>query len=80
LQPTQNDSGSPDTYKTRDVVVQRVADDNPKPIELDSLTKYYGDVRGVEDLTFTVERGRASVFSVRTARVSRRRFASSSDC
>jgi len=39
-----------------------VADDNPKPIELDSLTKYYGDVRGVEDLTFTVERGESFGF------------------
>ena len=28
-----------------------------RPIELDSLTKYYGDVRGVEDLTFSVDRG-----------------------
>jgi ABC-2 type transport system ATP-binding protein len=28
-----------------------------QPIELDSLTKYYGDVRGVEDLTFTVDQG-----------------------
>ncbi|WP_120246493.1 ABC transporter ATP-binding protein [Halopiger aswanensis] len=26
-------------------------------IELESLTKYYGDVRGIEDLTFTVRRG-----------------------
>ncbi|ELY95797.1 ABC transporter ATP-binding protein [Natrialba taiwanensis] len=26
-------------------------------IEFNSVTKYYGDVRGVEDLTFTVERG-----------------------
>ncbi|WP_247001567.1 ABC transporter ATP-binding protein [Halosolutus gelatinilyticus] len=29
----------------------------PPPIEFDSLTKYYGDVRGVEDLTVTVDRG-----------------------
>lgn len=28
-------------------------------IEVDGLTKYYGDVRGVEDLTFGVERGEA---------------------
>ncbi|MFB9824405.1 ABC transporter ATP-binding protein [Halobaculum roseum] len=27
------------------------------PLELDGLTKYYGDVRGVEDLSFTVESG-----------------------
>ncbi|MFC6786753.1 ABC transporter ATP-binding protein [Halobaculum halobium] len=27
------------------------------PLELDGLTKYYGDVRGVEDLTFDVESG-----------------------
>ncbi|MBZ6496899.1 ABC transporter ATP-binding protein [Haloterrigena longa] len=27
------------------------------PIEIESLTKYYGDVRGVDALTFTVERG-----------------------
>jgi len=39
-----------------------VADDNPKPIELDTLTKYYGDVRGVEDLTFAVERGESFGF------------------
>ncbi|AEH39348.1 ABC transporter ATP-binding protein [Halopiger xanaduensis] len=29
----------------------------PQPLELESLTKYYGDVRGIEDLTFTVSRG-----------------------
>ncbi|SEW31390.1 ATP-binding cassette domain-containing protein [Natrinema salifodinae] len=27
------------------------------PIKLDGLTKYYGDVRGVEDLTFAVDQG-----------------------
>ena len=27
------------------------------PIHTDGLTKYYGDVRGVEDLTFAVEEG-----------------------
>lgn len=27
------------------------------PIHVDRLTKYYGDVRGIEDLTFDVERG-----------------------
>ncbi|WP_265110530.1 ABC transporter ATP-binding protein [Halosolutus halophilus] len=30
---------------------------SPPPIEIDGLTKYYGDVRGIEDLTFAVERG-----------------------
>ncbi|QLG49046.1 ABC transporter ATP-binding protein [Natrinema halophilum] len=29
----------------------------PQPVSVDGLTKYYGDVRGVEDLTFTVDRG-----------------------
>ncbi|QFU81781.1 ABC transporter ATP-binding protein [Natronorubrum aibiense] len=29
----------------------------PPPVEVDGLTKYYGDVRGVEDLTFSVESG-----------------------
>ncbi|WP_254531553.1 ABC transporter ATP-binding protein [Natrinema gelatinilyticum] len=29
----------------------------PHPVAVDGLTKYYGDVRGVEDLTFAVERG-----------------------
>ncbi|WP_276256193.1 ABC transporter ATP-binding protein [Halomontanus rarus] len=29
----------------------------PHPMAVDGLTKYYGDVRGVEDLTFAVERG-----------------------
>lgn len=28
-----------------------------QPIEFESLTKYYGDVRGVEELTFTVDEG-----------------------
>ncbi|WP_207592965.1 ATP-binding cassette domain-containing protein [Halomontanus rarus] len=36
--------------------------DTPNPIEIDSLTKYYGDVRGVEDLTFTVGRGESFGF------------------
>ncbi|OLZ39250.1 ABC transporter [Natrinema saccharevitans] len=36
--------------------------DSPDPIELDSLTKYYGDVRGVESLSFTVERGESFGF------------------
>ncbi|MFW6436421.1 MAG: ABC transporter ATP-binding protein, partial [Halococcoides sp.] len=27
------------------------------PIECDGLTKYYGDVRGIEDLSFAVEAG-----------------------
>ena len=30
---------------------------DPSPIETDGLTKYYGDVRGLEDLSITVERG-----------------------
>ncbi|EFW90568.1 ABC transporter related protein [Haladaptatus paucihalophilus DX253] len=29
----------------------------PEPIAIEELTKYYGDVRGVEDLTFAVESG-----------------------
>jgi len=29
----------------------------PPPIETDGLTKYYGDVRGLEDLSIAVERG-----------------------
>jgi len=34
-----------------------VASDGPPPIEVAELTKYYGDVRGVEDVTFTVASG-----------------------
>ncbi|MFD1562290.1 ATP-binding cassette domain-containing protein [Haloarchaeobius amylolyticus] len=30
---------------------------DPSPIETDGLTKYYGDVRGLEDLSIAVERG-----------------------
>ncbi|MCO8246437.1 ABC transporter ATP-binding protein [Haladaptatus sp. AB643] len=29
----------------------------PEPIAIEELTKYYGDVRGVEDLTFSIEPG-----------------------
>ncbi|MFC4248978.1 ATP-binding cassette domain-containing protein [Natribaculum luteum] len=34
-----------------------MSDSSAPPIEVEGLTKYYGDVRGAEDLTFTVERG-----------------------
>jgi ABC-2 type transport system ATP-binding protein len=34
-----------------------VTDASEPPIRVRELTKYYGDVRGVEDLTFAVERG-----------------------
>lgn len=45
------------SYKAREAVGFPVSTVAPKPIEFESLTKYYGDVRGVEDLTFTVDRG-----------------------
>lgn len=34
-----------------------MTDANTPPIEISTLTKYYGDVRGAEDVTFDVERG-----------------------
>ncbi|WP_254761839.1 ABC transporter ATP-binding protein [Natrinema marinum] len=34
-----------------------MSDAEAHPVAVDGLTKYYGDVRGVEDLTFAVERG-----------------------
>ena len=42
-------------------------------IEVENLTKRYGEVLAVNDISFRVEGGRWSVSSVRTGRGSRRR-------
>jgi ABC-type phosphonate transport system ATPase subunit len=48
-------------------------------IETRELTKRYGTTLAVADLSFTIQPGRVTGFSARTAPASRRRCASTAD-